>query len=61
MQIQSDYVYAHNNLGLAYMNLGRMAEAEEQFREALRLKPEYPQAHLNLGLLLGQQNKTDDG
>jgi hypothetical protein len=36
---------------------GRAAEAEQEFREAIRLRPDLPEAHYNLGLLLARQNK----
>jgi tetratricopeptide (TPR) repeat protein len=39
---------AHNGLGVALMKEGRVAEAAEQFREALRLKPDYDFARANL-------------
>ncbi|HYG64976.1 MAG TPA: tetratricopeptide repeat protein, partial [Thermoanaerobaculia bacterium] len=37
-----------SNLGLAYMLLGRYAEAEESFRQALALSPRSPESALNL-------------
>ncbi len=42
-----DYL-AHNGLGVALMNTGRTAEAIEQFREAVRLRPGYWMAQANL-------------
>ncbi len=39
----------HLNLGLAYHECGRVAEAEEHYREALRYNPNNWQAHLGLG------------
>src|SRR5262249_22729617 len=41
----------HNNLAGVYEQLGRGAEAEHEYREALALKPDYPQASVNLGML----------
>ncbi len=38
------------NLGGVYKELGRYAEAEACYREALVLKPDYVEAYLNLGL-----------
>src|SRR5262245_58906288 len=39
---------AHNNLGLVYADLGRFAEAEACYQEALRLQPGHVDAHSNL-------------
>lgn len=41
---------AHNNLGAYFASHNRDQEAEPHFREALRLRPEYPEALLNLGM-----------
>jgi protein O-GlcNAc transferase len=43
---------AHNTLGVALRQLGRLEEAEASCREALRLAPEYAEAHNTLGDLL---------
>lgn len=42
-----DYL-AHNGLGVALIQTGRIPDAIEQFREALRLKPDYWMARANL-------------
>ncbi|MCM2303689.1 MAG: tetratricopeptide repeat protein, partial [Elusimicrobia bacterium] len=42
---------ARNNLGLAYREAGRREEALEQFRAALRLRPGYTRAGVNMRLL----------
>ncbi|MEQ1919887.1 MAG: tetratricopeptide repeat protein, partial [Elusimicrobiota bacterium] len=42
---------AHNNLGLAYQEAGRVDEAREEYRIALRLRPDYIKAGVNLRLL----------
>jgi tetratricopeptide (TPR) repeat protein len=39
-----------NNLGNAYMNLGRLDDAIAAFHEAISLEPGYAEAHLNLGI-----------
>ncbi|MEO8054929.1 MAG: tetratricopeptide repeat protein, partial [Acidobacteriota bacterium] len=44
----ADAHLAHNGLGVAFMRQGRVAEATEQFREALRLRPDYDFARANL-------------
>jgi len=47
----------HYNLGLALKRQGKAAEAEQEFREAIRLKPNYAEAHNNLGNELASQGK----
>lgn len=42
---------ARNNLGLAYQEAGRAADARREFSEALRLRPDYLKAAVNLQLL----------
>jgi predicted O-linked N-acetylglucosamine transferase (SPINDLY family) len=48
LQIQPNLADAHSNLGVVVQDLGRLAEAEASFREALRLKPDYEPAQRNL-------------
>jgi tetratricopeptide (TPR) repeat protein len=45
---------AHNNLGMALTESGRTAEAITHLREAVRLKPDYADAHNNLGNALAK-------
>ncbi|HAM49771.1 MAG TPA: hypothetical protein DCP92_03415 [Nitrospiraceae bacterium] len=40
---------AHNNLGLAYQSKSLFDMAIEQYQTALILKPDYAEAHNNLG------------
>jgi len=49
LTIDPAHVDAHLALGAALHALGRPAEAEASYREALRLRPNYPQAHSNRG------------
>ena len=44
----SDAHLAHNGLGVALMSQGKAAEAAEEFREALLLRPDYDFARANL-------------
>jgi tetratricopeptide (TPR) repeat protein len=44
----ADAHIAHNGLGVAFMRQARVAEAAGQFREALRLRPDYDFARANL-------------
>jgi tetratricopeptide (TPR) repeat protein len=48
---------ARNNLGLAYQDAGRRGEALEQYRAALRLRPDYTKAGVNKRLLDWEMGK----
>ncbi len=47
-----DNARAHNNLGLAYYNLGRVADSIPHYLESRRLDPSMANTHYNLGLAL---------
>lgn len=51
---------AHNFLGAAYASLGRSSEATQQFRQALALRPDYPNARFNLANALVKAGKLDE-
>ena len=48
---------AHNGLGNVFYREGRLAEAESQYREAIRFDPENPELSFNLGLALSQRGR----
>jgi Flp pilus assembly protein TadD len=48
---------AHNNLGFAYLQQGRLADAEREILTALRLDPEWELAHANLAVALLRQGR----
>jgi tetratricopeptide (TPR) repeat protein len=56
----------HNNhmavtlLGSLYAKEGKLEEAIERYKTALRWKPEYPEAHFFLGNALDQQGHLDE-
>ena len=50
LRIKPDYAEAHNNLGIALVQAGRMQEAIGHYEQALRIKPDYAEAHYNLGM-----------
>jgi Flp pilus assembly protein TadD len=39
---------------------GKIREAQEQFAEVVRLRPDYALGHLNLGVALVKQGRVDD-
>ena len=43
LRLKPDYADAHNNSGIALKAQGRMEEAIASYREAIRLKPNYPE------------------
>jgi protein O-mannosyl-transferase len=51
---------ARNNFGNTLKTRGQTDEAIHQYQEALRLKPDYPDALNNLGAALGQKGQTDE-
>jgi len=53
-------VETHNTLGVAYVQLGRVPEALEQFKAALALAPEHAQALYNIGVIaMGDQRMSE--
>jgi type IV pilus assembly protein PilF len=47
-------------LGLTYQARGDLAKAEEYLRSALYRKPDYGEAHNNLGIVLAKQKRLDE-
>jgi tetratricopeptide (TPR) repeat protein len=50
----------HNNLGNAYLELGRYQDAVETYKQAIRIKPDYADAHYNLGVAYGKLGRGQD-
>ena len=50
----------HLDVGIELCAKGKLAEAVEQFREAIRIKPEYAEAYSKLGLALERQGKVEE-
>jgi tetratricopeptide (TPR) repeat protein len=48
----------HNNLGIALFRKGDLEEAVVNFREALRIKPDFAEASRNLQVALERQRKS---
>ena len=47
-------------LGLAYQSRGDLGKAEEYMRKAIRKKPDYAEAHNNLGFVLSLQGRSEE-
>ncbi len=51
---------AHNNLGTALLQMGRVDEAATHFQKALELQPQYAEARNNLGNAFFQKERVDE-
>lgn len=51
---------AHNNLGVIYLQQGKLYEAVGEFEWARKLMPGHPDPRLNLALTLERAGKTED-
>ncbi|CAB1061456.1 TPR domain protein, putative component of TonB system [Olavius sp. associated proteobacterium Delta 1] len=51
----------YNNLGAALLRAGSLAKAVEQFKTALKIKPDFVDAHYNLGYALSRQGNLAAG
>src|SRR5438874_7376020 len=49
---KDDFAYAHFQLGYAYTGLQKKKEARGEYERAMQLDPKMPEAALNLGILL---------
>lgn len=52
VKVKPDYSVAHSNLGNAQQELGEMVEAEESYREALRLNRNHTLTKFRLAKLI---------
>ena len=60
LELKPDYANAHNNLGNALKDQGKLEDAVAAFHKALELKPDHAEAHSNLGSALKEQGKLDE-
>lgn len=56
----SSYAPAYNMQALVHVELGEEKEAEEFFRQAMDLAPQYSEAHNNYGFFLCQRKRYDE-
>ncbi len=59
LEVTQNNYFAHNNLGDALEEKGRMDEAISQFQEAIRLNPGFANVRYNLGTTLLKLGQTD--
>jgi type IV pilus assembly protein PilF len=60
ISIYPEYVMAHNDLGVQYLNLKRFAEARTEFETAIEISAKAFNPHLNMGILLvGQRHYAE--
>lgn len=60
LDLQRDYVEAHNNLGSLYLQQGRTDLAIQEFAQAARLNPKIAMFHRNLGAAYLQAGKRKE-
>src|SRR5881296_96173 len=60
IQQNPDCWMCYNNLGTISFLQGRLAEAKENFEQALRIRPEFPDALDNLGIVLIDLGRGDE-
>jgi tetratricopeptide (TPR) repeat protein len=60
IRLNPAFADAHNNLGVALRELGRLAEAEAAFRAALQCNPRHADARSNLGAALHRQGRLPE-
>ena len=57
IEIEPNNYKAHNNLGNALKELGKLEEAATSYRKAIKIKSDYTKAHFNLGNILNDFGK----
>ncbi len=60
LAVTRDNPVAHQCLGCAYLQEGQLQRGMAELREALRLSPNYPDAHNNMGLALDRAGRPDE-
>ena len=60
IQLDPTVAEYHNSLGLVYLGLERLPDAQEAFTRALELNPRYGEARHNLGVAYAEQGKWQE-
>jgi Flp pilus assembly protein TadD len=56
VELRPDYAEALNNLGVLFAREEKMAQAENEFRTAIKVSPAFDQSYLNLARLYLAEN-----
>jgi Flp pilus assembly protein TadD len=59
LALRPAYPEALNNLGVLFVRTEKYAEAEDQFRTAIRVAPTFDQSYLNLARLYALRNEKE--
>ncbi len=51
IKLNPHYAEAYHDLGVIYYSLGRISEAQQQYRKAIKVNPQYPDAYNSLGYI----------
>jgi Tfp pilus assembly protein PilF len=60
LRVTSKNAVAHNNLGDALNEQGKIREAAEHFSEAVRIDPRFTKGHYNLGTIMARMKRWDE-
>jgi len=60
LEVTTDNFTAHNHMGAALADRGKVDEAIAHYSEALRIKPNFAEAHYSLGNALASQGKLNE-
>jgi len=60
LRLRPDISQVHNNLGTAFLELGRNDDAKAALDTALRYRPDDPEVHCNLSLVLQRLDRLDE-
>ncbi|MDQ7824075.1 MAG: tetratricopeptide repeat protein [Candidatus Eremiobacteraeota bacterium] len=60
IKVMPQNAYAHNMLGILYVQMGKLAEAKTEFGQALRYKPNYVEPYLNLAYLAEKEGQQEE-
>ena len=59
-KLKPDFAYAYYNMGCAYLRLGKLKDARNNFAKAIDIKPTEADFHYNMAYTLKKLNKTKD-